>query len=49
MRNSTKSSTQDFSKSVHANIPRSTFYRPSNLKTTFDAGKLVPVYIDELY
>ena len=47
-RNSVKSTTQDFSKAVHANVPRSIFYRPSGLKTTFNAGDLVPIYIDEI-
>jgi hypothetical protein len=47
-RNAVKSSSQDFSKSVHASVPRSVFYRPSTNKTTFDAGKLVPIYIDEI-
>lgn len=47
-RNSVKSAVQDFSKVVHADIPRSTFRRPSTLVTTLDAGKLVPIYIDEI-
>lgn len=47
-RNAVKSSIQDFSKSVSANIARSKFYRPSGLKTTFDAGLLVPIFIDEI-
>ena len=47
-RNSVKSATQDFSQVVHADIPRSTFRRPSTLVTTLDAGKLVPIYIDEI-
>jgi len=47
-RNSVKSASNDFSKVVHADIPRSTFKRPSTLVTTFDAGYLVPVYIDEI-
>jgi len=47
-RNSVKSSTQDFSKVVHANVPRSTFKRNSTLVTTFNAGDLVPIYIDEI-
>lgn len=48
MRNSVKSATQDFSKVVHADVPRSTFRRPSTLVTTMNAGKLVPIYIDEI-
>ena len=47
-RNSVKSASQDFSKVVHANIPRSTFRRPSTLVTTFNAGYLTPIYIDEI-
>jgi len=47
-KNSVKSAQQDFSRVVHADIPRSTFRRPSTLVTTMDAGKLVPVYIDEI-
>lgn len=41
-------STQDFSTVTSANVPRSMFYRNNTLLTTFDAGKLVPVYIDEV-
>ncbi len=29
-------------------IQRSTFHRPSTHKTTFNAGKLIPVYVDEV-
>ena len=47
-RNSVKSAQQDFSSVVHADIPRSTFRRPSTLITTLNAGKLVPIYIDEI-
>jgi hypothetical protein len=47
-KNSVKSSTQDFSKVVHANTPRSTFKRVSTLATTFNAGDLVPIYVDEI-
>ena len=47
-KNSVKSAQQDFSRVVHADIPRSTFRRPSTLVTTMDAGKLVPIYIDEI-
>lgn len=47
-RNSVKSVAQDFSKVVHADIPRSTFRRPSTLVTTMNAGELVPIYIDEI-
>jgi len=48
VKNSVKSAQQDFSKVVNANIPRSTFYRPSTLVTTLNAGFLVPIYIDEI-
>lgn len=37
----------DFSKVPSANIPRSQFNRSCGLKTTFDAGYLVPVFLDE--
>lgn len=36
-----------FSRSPQANIPRSSFNRSYDLKTTFDSGYLVPVYWDE--
>lgn len=36
-----------FSRSPQANIPRSSFNRSYDLKTTFDAGYLVPIYWDE--
>ncbi|AXH78143.1 MAG: major capsid protein [Microviridae sp.] len=37
----------DFSRIPQANIPRSVFNRSHAYKTTFDAGYLVPFYIDE--
>lgn len=37
----------DFSHSPQADIPRSSFNRSFGHKTTFDAGYLIPVYIDE--
>lgn len=37
----------DFSKVPQAEIPRSSFDRSHGYKTTFDAGYLVPVYVDE--
>ena len=36
-----------FSQAPTADIPRSSFNRSSTLKTTFDAGYLIPVYVDE--
>lgn len=36
-----------FSRSPQANIPRSSFNRSFSLKTTFDAGYLIPIYWDE--
>ncbi len=39
--------THQFSQVPKANIPRSTFNRSHGHKTTFDAGLLIPVYIDE--
>lgn len=37
----------DFSQIPHAEIPRSNFRRSHGLKTTFDSGYLVPIYVDE--
>ena len=37
----------EFSQVPRANIPRSNFNRSCGYKTTFDAGYLVPVFIDE--
>lgn len=39
----------DFSRVPHANIPRSKFNRSCGYKTTFDFGKLIPVFCDEVY
>lgn len=39
--------THRFSQSPSANIPRSAFDRTFAHKTTFDAGYLVPIYVDE--
>ena len=36
-----------FAEVPHADIQRSTFDRSHGLKTTFNAGELVPVYVDE--
>ena len=36
-----------FSEVPHADIQRSTFDRSHGLKTTFNAGQLVPIYVDE--
>ena len=38
----------DFSKVPHADIPRSSFRRSFGHKTTFDAGYLVPIFVDEV-
>lgn len=38
----------DFSRVPQADIQRSTFRRSHGLKTTFDAGYLVPIYVDEV-
>lgn len=48
MKNSVKASTQDFSKVVNVDVPRSTFNRNSTLVTTLNAGFLTPIYIDEV-
>lgn len=37
----------DFSRVPRAEIPRSSFDRSSGLKTAFDAGLLVPIFVDE--
>ena len=37
----------EFSQVPRANIPRSNFNRSCGYKTTFDAGYLVPVFVDE--
>jgi len=36
-----------FSQAPTADIPRSTFNRSHGYKTTFDAGKLIPIFVDE--
>ncbi len=46
-RKSNESSSHSFSNIPSANIPRSQFNRSSGLKTTFDAGLLIPVFVDE--
>lgn len=33
---------------INLDITRSKFKRPSNLKTTFEMGKLIPIYVDEV-
>lgn len=38
----------EFSRVPQAEIQRSTFSRVHGLKTTFDAGQLVPIYVDEV-
>lgn len=42
------SAAHDFSKSPQADIPRSSFNRSHGHKTTFDAGYLIPVLVDEV-
>jgi len=37
----------DFSRVPRADIPRSSFDRSNGLKTTFDAGYLIPIYVDD--
>lgn len=46
MRSSTSQFT--FSQVPSVSIPRSSFKRDRTYKTTFDAGKLVPIYLDEV-
>ena len=38
----------EFSKVPNADIQRSTFNRVHGLKTTFDSGQLIPIYVDEV-
>ena len=38
----------DFSKAPQAVIPRSSFNRSHGFKSTFDAGYLIPFYVDEV-
>lgn len=38
----------NFSQVPKAEIPRSSFNRSHGLKTTFDAGKLIPIFVDEV-
>ena len=38
----------DFSRAPQATIPRASFNRSHTHKTTFDAGYLIPVFIDEV-
>jgi len=40
-------SQHQFSEVPHADIQRSTFDRSHGLKTSFDAGELIPIYVDE--
>lgn len=46
---SVMSAAHDFSRVPSAEIPRSSFDRSHGLKTTFDAGYLVPVFWDLIY
>lgn len=45
---STQQADSRFSRVPQAEIQRSTFDRSHGLKTTFDAGKLVPIFVDEV-
>ena len=40
--------THEFSRVPQAEIERSTFNRVHGLKTTFDSGTLIPIYVDEV-
>lgn len=40
-------SSHNFAQVPQATIPRSQFNRSHGYKTTFDAGYLIPIYIDE--
>lgn len=39
--------THNFSDTPRADIPRSSFDRSHGYKTTFDSGRLIPIYVDE--
>ena len=41
-------STHSFAMVPRADIPRSRFNVQTSHKTTFDAGKLIPIYVDEV-
>lgn len=43
-----RQNTYSFSQVAQANIPRSKFNRSHGLKTTFDSGKLIPIFLDEV-
>ena len=43
-----RNSESHFAQIPHADISRSKFYKPSNHKTTFNAGQLIPIYCDEV-
>lgn len=45
--NSTVTPQQVFNRVAKPDIERSTFDRSHGLKTTFDAGKLIPIFVDE--
>lgn len=44
---SNKTMQHTFAQVPRVNVPRSSFNRSSNLKTTFDAGYLIPIFVDE--
>lgn len=46
---SKRATQHNFSMSPQNQIPRSSFKRSHTVKTTLDAGRLVPFYIDEVY
>ena len=46
---SKRSTQHNFAMSPQNQIPRSSFKRSHTVKTTLDAGRLVPFYIDEVY
>lgn len=46
---SKRATQHDFAISPQNQIPRSSFKRSHTVKTTLDAGRLVPFYIDEVY
>jgi len=43
-----RKSSHTFNQTPQAKIPRSSFNRSHTLKTTFDAGLLVPIFVDEV-
>lgn len=46
-RNSTTGGQHNFARIPNSSVPRSTFNRSCGVKTTFDFGELIPIFVDE--